>query len=111
MMVATKRPFLATLMAMTVMGLWHAISVNWLLWAIHHSIGILYLTPVFERIRRLGSHLLPIRALTALLTTVLTLSFVAMGHAFASISDPATSLKVYVNFILFVPMWLYGLIS
>lgn len=111
MMVATKRPFLATLMAMTVMGLWHAISVNWLLWAVHHTIGIFYLTPVFERIRRLGSHVLPIRVLTALLTTVLTLSFVAMGHAFASISDLATSLKVYVNFILFVPMWLYGLIS
>lgn len=91
---------LALIASMLTIGLWHAPTVSWTLWALHHSLamaaeGRLFPTPAGERpapaslLQGLGAggrHLVGMG---------LMLGWVSLGHSFTLFANPRMALETY----------------
>ncbi len=96
----TRKPALAITASMLAIGLWHGVQPGWMLWALHHALGLVVLArlqrgwlawPAFQRWRASP----PWFALS-LLTTWL---YLAAGSAFIwQPADPALGLAIYARF-------------
>jgi alginate O-acetyltransferase complex protein AlgI len=106
-MIATKQPFFSIFAVMSAIGLWHSLSLGWLLWALHHSVGIYFLSALLEQ----GLKKAPDSRILKFGLTLITISYIALGHSFASVSDLSTSINLYLNFLLYVPLQLIGVLT
>lgn len=98
LLLKTRNPYVAPFAVMTAVGLWHALSLSWLAWAVHHG-GAIMAQNLWEQRRgrrkqRQRAELTWGRAL-GIPATIL---FVAAGHAFAQIHDFGLATQLYGAF-------------
>lgn len=97
-LIRTKNFLLPSFTVMFVVGMWHAISLSWFLWAIHHTLGIFVASKMGSRfgnfIKKNPHKLLWLRPPLILATIV----FISAGHAFAQYSDHVTAINVYIAY-------------
>jgi alginate O-acetyltransferase complex protein AlgI len=83
---------------MSLIGLWHGITLNFILWGLWHGLGLFLQNRWSDFVRRrfpdLGqnSRLQPALQISGIL---LTFHFVALGWVFFALSDPALSWQVF----------------
>lgn len=79
---ATRLPSLALIASMASIGLWHAGNPGWLLWGLHHGVGLALLAqfhrhaPRSPRLQRLRAH-----AAFRPLATFATWTYITLGYA------------------------------
>ncbi|MCZ6868981.1 MAG: hypothetical protein O7G84_05720 [Gammaproteobacteria bacterium] len=100
LLLTTRNPYIAPFAVMAAVGMWHALSLSWLAWAVHHG-GAIMAQNLWERHRgrrkqRERAQLTWGRALGI----PATLLFVSAGHAFAQIHDFGLAAKLYGSFWL-----------
>lgn len=97
---ASHSTTLALMASMLTIGLWHAPTISWTLWALHHSLamaaeGRLFPTPaggrpapasLLERLGAGGRHLIGMG---------LMLGWVSLGHSFTLFANPRLALETY----------------
>lgn len=108
LMIKTRQIFLPSFMVMFTVGVWHALSVSWILWAVHHSFGIyvfgkLENRSVFRKLLENNFCKFPVR-FAGIMFTVL---FVSAGHAFAQYEDVHVAIRLYINFWIQLPAYLH----
>jgi D-alanyl-lipoteichoic acid acyltransferase DltB (MBOAT superfamily) len=83
---------------MFLIGLWHGITFNFILWGLWHGLGLFLQNRWSDFVRRrypnLGqnTHLQPVLQISGIL---LTFHFVALGWVFFALSEPSLSLMVF----------------
>lgn len=81
----TRRPLLAVLASMLVLGLWHELSLRYLLWGAYHALGLAAYRLFAERAGPwLAGLPAPAQAVWRVLSTGLTLYFVLLSFAVTS---------------------------
>lgn len=94
----TRRPYVAILVSMIVLGLWHELSLRYIVWGVYHCAGIA-LWRGFQRIKARLS--LPGGILAQRITTVaavlVTLNFVILSFAITKEASMQKSLSVYAT--------------
>ncbi|MBW2398357.1 MAG: MBOAT family protein [Deltaproteobacteria bacterium] len=99
---ATRRPAAATVTAMLVLGIWHDVSMRFVLWGLYHGVGIV----VWQRFRsirpEIGDGVLS-RITGRLLGTLITFQFVILSFALAKENTPAAAARVYT--VLLTGWW------
>jgi alginate O-acetyltransferase complex protein AlgI len=111
LLLTTRNPYVAPFAVMTAVGLWHALSLSWLAWAVHHG-GAIMAQNLWEQ-RRGRRKQRERAALTwgRALGIPATVLFVSAGHAFAQIHDFGLATKLYGAFwqsLLGLPFALIG---
>jgi alginate O-acetyltransferase complex protein AlgI len=86
------------LSTMVLIGLWHGVTWNFVLWGAWHGVGLLaqnrFTDWMKPRYARLAGHPRLQSGVTAL-TTLATFHYVALGWVFFALPDPALSLSVF----------------
>jgi D-alanyl-lipoteichoic acid acyltransferase DltB (MBOAT superfamily) len=93
-------PLLATMIASAA---WHGISTGWLLWGVHHGVGLVFLAR-FQRSAVNFPWLMQLRTtlIWRMLATAATWYFVILGFAFTwHVDSISLSLKTYLKFSTF----------
>ena len=99
----TRNPHLAIFFVFLTMGLWHHLTVNWSMWALHHSLGVMliiflansnYFTARFLLSKRLQALWRPIAVL-------ITVFFVTGGTSMVHFEEINTSFTLYARFFTF----------
>ncbi|MFO1389036.1 MBOAT family O-acyltransferase [Cellvibrio sp.] len=112
LIVKTKSAKISVFMVMLTIGMWHAVSLSWFLWAVHHSLGILasgliekYLIPknLFKSRFSYVVKTIPSR--------IVTLVYICAGYSFAQFSDINLALNMYFSYWEYVISPLTRLVS
>jgi len=76
----TRRPFLAVVISMIILGLWHEFSFRYILWGGYHAIGIT-IWHIFQNVKRKHNFTYPpiINHLLSGLSNLITINFVIMS--------------------------------
>jgi D-alanyl-lipoteichoic acid acyltransferase DltB (MBOAT superfamily) len=81
----TRRPFIAILAAMIILGLWHEFSGRYILWGIYHGVGIA-IWHQFQKVKRkYGWENRGWKPLTRTLSVLMTLNFVILSFIITKI--------------------------
>lgn len=98
----SRRPSLAALAAMLVMGLWHEFSLRYILWGVYQGLGI-FIWQRFQGLKPRLPHIENRLAQTVLqiLSTLLTLHYVMIGMIFVSKPDTVQALEQIRRILLF----------
>ncbi len=96
----SRSSVLALVASMFVIGMWHAPTTCWTLWAIHHSLilaveGKLFPDVRDSRLPHSSIHLKISMAVKYSFGLIFMLFWVALGHSFTLFSDPKTALICY----------------
>lgn len=91
---STRNNVLALYASFIVMGLWHYLSINWILWGIWHASGITIYSKWnrFKRKRKLGGKL-PAQA-TYTLGMLLTILYSSMGYSFIMMNSTPEAVRL-----------------
>ena len=88
MLVKTKRTWPSTYASMLILGIWHAVSLNWIIWAITHATAInlygeLRSTRTFKALVKIpaGARFLKVSG------NILTVAFVGFIFIFVAVPD------------------------
>lgn len=92
---STKSPYLPIVVTMLTVGLWHAIGLSWFSWGIYHATALMVLTRL-EKYKKKFSGIV-YYCLTPL-SILVTIIYVAAGHAFVLFYDYATAIDVFGKF-------------
>ena len=89
--------FIGQLATMLLIGLWHGITWNFILWGAWHGLGLFLQNRWSDFVKKRFTLITP-RLQTVLQTggILLTFHFVALGWVFFALSDPALSWKVFL---------------
>lgn len=97
LLVSSRNTLLALVATMLAIAAWHGTSPGWLLWGLHHGVGLALLArfqraaPRFAALQRLRT-----TAGRRLVATLSTLAFVSVGYALTwHPDDAALSLRIY----------------
>lgn len=92
----TRRPILAVLSSMLVIGLWHELSVRYAAWALYHGFGIAvwHWFQRFKRGARLPDHAWLKKSLTVL-SIAFTMNFVILSFALTKSNSLKEALEIY----------------
>ncbi len=99
---STRRPLIAILISMVVLGLWHELSVRFLIWGVFHGVGIGF-WHIFQKFKTrfpvVRNRFLLV--LTRVVSTLFTLNFVIIG--FIIVKEPSISdaMRIYGEFVFF----------
>ena len=102
---ATRNPHVATVASFLMIGLWHEISVRYLLWGLYHAAGVLAWQSWQRQKRRLK---LPkattpaMKAIASGLATLVTVHFVWLGFALVREPDLRSALQLLSDLL---PPW------
>jgi alginate O-acetyltransferase complex protein AlgI len=106
LLVKTKQFFIPSFMVMLIVGVWHSLTLSWVLWAVHHSFGI-YLTGMienkFKHLKKNINTYVPLRGILIIFCVI----FISAGHAFAQYHDPVTAIYMYAQYWASIPFLLF----
>ncbi len=114
----TRKPWLGLYASMLVMGLWHAVDLNWLAWGLYHGTGLVILSR-WERWKkkrrkaRKKAGLPPAASYekyTRWLGYPVTFLYVALGYGFVATPDFEQALRVIYNVFRLPLAWLFGVL-
>lgn len=114
----TRKTWLGLYASMLVMGLWHAVDLNWLAWGLYHGTG-LAIVARWERWKRARKKArkkagLPKAAgyerFTRWLGYPMTFLYVALGYAFVSTPSIEQAFRVLYNVVRLPLAWLHGVV-
>jgi alginate O-acetyltransferase complex protein AlgI len=92
----TRKPIIAVLAAMLVLGLWHELSFRFLCWGLFHGIGI-SLWHLFQRLKerlpRTNNRV--VKGAWTAISVVITVNFVALSFILAKEPDLASAYHSY----------------
>jgi alginate O-acetyltransferase complex protein AlgI len=92
--VRTRSEFIGFFATMLFIGVWHAASLNWLIWSLHHASGLAVIAGAerwFGRARGLWTRWgAPLRVLA-------TLGYVALAQSFIIFTDAETGIRCYLR--------------
>ena len=101
---ASRNPYLATLATFVVIGLWHEISLRYIVWGLYHGIGVL----IWRRFQKLKRKVRPawcgLRIPTVFFSTlsiVATVHFVMFGLVIVNQENFSAVLAVYSKVLFF----------
>lgn len=104
-LVQTRNSYLPLFLTMLVIGLWHAFSLSWFAWAVHHAAGM-SIVAVFQKrypaISRNNNRVLHVICVAA------TVIYASMGFVFVYLDDFSVAVQLYANywkFLLSLGMW------
>lgn len=108
----SRSSVLATMAAMFVIGMWHAPTVCWAFWALHHSLMLVTEGKLFPNIRTPRAahpslYLQLSKVFKYLVGLIFMLFWVSLGHSFTLFSDPKIALICYFEALRF-PYHLIG---
>jgi alginate O-acetyltransferase complex protein AlgI len=85
------------LITMTLIGLWHGVTINFAIWGLWHAIGLFIHNRwvEFRRLRRLNLRSGLLARLEPIAGGLLTFNFVSLGWVWFALSDPNLSLRVF----------------
>jgi alginate O-acetyltransferase complex protein AlgI len=89
--------FITQITAMVLIGLWHGVTWNFVLWGAWHGLGLLAQNRFTDWMKPLYAQLanqLRLRSGITVLTTLVTFHYVTLGWVFFALPDPALSLRV-----------------
>ena len=92
--------FLGQLGTMTLIGLWHGVTWNFLIWGAWHGIGLFFHNrwSEFSKAKLVGLTQTPwLNRLSSLASTFLTFQYVVLGWVWFALPEPAQSLKVLLG--------------
>jgi alginate O-acetyltransferase complex protein AlgI len=95
MLIKTRRTWPSTYASMLILGIWHAISLNWIVWAISHATAInlygeLRNTSVFKKLVQMPTGALFLRVSG----NIITVAFVGFVFIFVAIHDFSHVIKL-----------------
>lgn len=100
----SRNPYIANVTTFLVIGLWHEVSVRFVVWALYHAMGVI-IWREFQRLkRRLGLPKLPHGACAMIgrvASILLTFHFVAFGFSIARQPTLAATLEAVHTLFLF----------
>jgi len=114
----TRKPWLGLYASMLVMGLWHAVDLNWLAWGLYHGTGLVILSR-WERWKkkrrkaRKKAGLPPAASYekyTRWLGYPVTFLYVALGYGFVATPNFEQALRVLYNVFRLPLAWLFGVL-
>jgi alginate O-acetyltransferase complex protein AlgI len=87
------------LVTMTLIGLWHGVTINFAVWGLWHAAGLFIHNRwvEFRRIRKLHLESGFLAQLEPIAGGLLTFNFVSLGWVWFALSDPGLSLSVFRN--------------
>jgi len=114
----TRKTWLGLYASMLVMGLWHAVDLNWLAWGLWHGTGLVVVArwerwKKARRKRRKRAGLPPAAAyerFTRWLAYPATFFYVALGFGFVASPSFEQSLRVLVNVVRLPLAWVAGIV-
>ena len=89
--------FITQLSTMLLIGLWHGVTWNFVLWGAWHGLGLLAQNRFTDWMKPRYAALAGkprLQSAVTILTTLLTFHYVALGWVFFALPDPALSLRV-----------------
>lgn len=97
----TRAPWIGLYASMIVMGIWHEVNANWLLWGLYHSTGLVVVArwDKFKRKRKTLKRLTKTPGYL-LCAWALTFCFVTVGYAFAG-TDSANQMSRVLGALIF----------
>jgi D-alanyl-lipoteichoic acid acyltransferase DltB (MBOAT superfamily) len=103
---------------MLVMGLWHAVDLNWLAWGLYHGTGLVILSrwerwKKARRKKRKKAGLPPAASYekyTRWLGYPVTFLYVALGYGFVATPNFEQALRVLYNVFRLPLAWLFGVL-
>jgi alginate O-acetyltransferase complex protein AlgI len=92
-----RRPWIATYASLLVMGLWHQVGLNWLVWSAYHGTGLVFVGwwSRWKR-RRPSVEKMCLHPLWKVAGIVMTFWFVALGYAFVSVPRFSRACDVWI---------------
>ena len=99
----TRNPILATFSSFLVIGLWHEISVRYVVWGLYHALGILAWRGLQRVKRKLGLKPIENRIFAAIihvLSVLLTAHFFLFGLVIIRQPDLTTAAEIIVTILL-----------
>ena len=114
----TRKTWLGLYASMLVMGLWHAVDLNWLAWGLWHGTGLVVVArwerwKKARRKRRKRAGLPPAAAyerFTRWLAYPATFLYVALGYGFVATPSFEQALRVLVNVVRLPLAWVAGIV-
>jgi alginate O-acetyltransferase complex protein AlgI len=114
----TRKTWMGLYASMLVMGLWHAVDLNWLAWGLYHGTGLVIVSrwerwKKARRKKRKKAGLPPAASyerFTKWLGYPATFLFVAMGYAFVSTGNIEQAARVLYNAVRLPLAWMYGIL-
>ncbi len=99
----TRKPWIAIYASMLIMGLWHNISINWMLWGFYHGTGLIIVSrwDGYKKARRKARKkagkpaALTYERFTDWIGYPATFFYVALGYAFVSMDTAQSGLEVF----------------
>jgi len=112
----TRKPWLGLYASMLVMGLWHAVDLNWTFWGLYHGTGLVILArwerwKKARRKKRKKAGLPPAASYekyTKWLGYPVTFLYVALGYGFVATPNFEQALRVLYNVFRLPLAWLFG---
>jgi alginate O-acetyltransferase complex protein AlgI len=101
LLIKTRNSYIPLYVTMMVIGLWHAPTLSWFSWAVHHATGmtVVAMLPRMRGVPRWAAiALTPVRI-------AMTVVFVSVGFLFVYFNDYAIGLQLYAR----VWLWLFTL--
>ncbi|WP_299390730.1 MBOAT family O-acyltransferase [Pelagibius sp.] len=96
----TRNPALSSLATMVAIGLWHEMSLRYLLWGLYHGLGIIVWQQVARRLGPLPDEQRILRFAANFCGGVVTLHFAMLGFLLVRQPDLATMAEVFGRLVL-----------
>jgi alginate O-acetyltransferase complex protein AlgI len=114
----TRKPWLGLYSSMLVMGLWHAVDLNWLAWGLYHGTGLVIVArwerwKKARKKKRKKAGLKPAASyekFTRWLGYPVTFLYVALGYAFVSTGNIVQALRILYMAVRLPLAWLHGIV-
>ncbi|MEL0083894.1 MAG: hypothetical protein VW985_12755, partial [Gammaproteobacteria bacterium] len=82
-------------------GMWHAFTLPWFSWAIHHATGMTLVGIIQKYVQLSANWLTWLRPLR----TALTLVYVSLGFIFVYFNDYDIALELYLGYLRWLFSW------
>jgi D-alanyl-lipoteichoic acid acyltransferase DltB (MBOAT superfamily) len=111
--ISSRSVTLSMFVAMMVIGIWHAIGLPWVLWAVHHSLAMAAEARMFPGTTATAETKGRVRkGLMRVGGTMFVWAWVSLGHSFTLFASPMIAIRCYLTAAMLpfdLAMRLFGL--